>query len=177
MLSEEILYHIQPNITTLIIEWTGVHSIFIWGRRPMTQQDVWTWISNNLVQLILICSVFIQISPLKIDPWSKVLKWVGKIMNADLEKKIEDFTETITDLEKTVDENEKDRIRWEVLDFANSCRNNRRHTKDEFEHIVTLNKKYKRLLKKTDDTNGVFDVEYEYIKELYAERLRKNDFL
>ena len=76
-----------------------------------------------------------------------------------------------------VDENEKDRIRWEVLDFANSCRNGRRHTKDEFQHIITLDGKYKALLKKTGDTNGVFDAEYQFIRELYAERQRKNDFL
>ena len=76
-----------------------------------------------------------------------------------------------------IETNEKDRIRWEVLDFANSCRNGRRHTKDEFQHIITLNDKYKDLLKKTNDKNGVFDSEYDYIKDLYAERQQKNDFL
>ena len=40
-----------------------------------------------------------------------------------------------------------------------------------------LNDKYKLLLKKTNDTNGVFDAEYEYILRLYRERQEKNDFL
>lgn len=80
-------------------------------------------------------------------------------------------------IEQDVMTNEKDRIRWEILDFANSCRNGRRHTKDEFEHIITLNKKYKQLLKATDDENGIFELEYEYIQGLYTERLKKNDFL
>ena len=74
-------------------------------------------------------------------------------------------------------ENEKDRIRWEILDFANSCRNNIRHTKDEFQHIVDLNDKYIDLLVKTEDKNGVFEAEYEYIKKIYKERQEKNDFL
>ena len=80
-------------------------------------------------------------------------------------------------IEKDVKTNEKDRIRWEILDFANSCRNDRKHTRDEFQHIVALNDKYKRLLSETNDTNGVFEVEYNYIQDLYAERLEKNDFL
>lgn len=83
----------------------------------------------------------------------------------------------VNEIENSVMENEKDRIRWEILDFANSCRNGRKHTKDEFEHIVTLNKKYRKLLKATGDENGVFEMEYEYIKKLYAKRLEKNDFL
>ena len=83
----------------------------------------------------------------------------------------------VDEIENNVMENEKDRIRWEILDFANSCRNGRKHTKDEFEHIITLNKKYRKLLKATGDENGVFEMEYEYIKKLYAKRLEKNDFL
>ena len=75
-----------------------------------------------------------------------------------------------------IDENEKDRIRWEVLDFANSCREGRRHSKDQFQHIITLNDKYKKLLKKTEDKNGVFDAQYDFIQRIYKEVQRKNDF-
>ena len=74
------------------------------------------------------------------------------------------------------DENEKDRIRWEILDFANSCRNGRRHTKDEYEHIFRMNDKYHKMLGK-EETNSYFEAEYEYIKHLFAERQEKNDFL
>ena len=83
----------------------------------------------------------------------------------------------INDLEKSIDANEKDRIRYEVLGFANSCRKKERHTKDEFDHIITLKDKYDRLLIKTDDKNGVFDAEYTFILEIYAECQRENSFL
>ena len=72
---------------------------------------------------------------------------------------------------------EKDRIRYEVLDFANSCRNGRRHTKDEFQHIIDLNDKYEVLLGKTQDSNGVFAEEYHYILGLYHRCQAENDFL
>lgn len=135
------------------------------------------WISSNLWTLVILISGIIQIAPIKINPWSALFKWIGKVATGDIYGKIDGLIAKMNKIEQDVMTNEKDRIRWEILDFANSCRNGRRHTKDEFEHIITLNKKYKQLLKATNDENGVFELEYEYIQELYTERLKKNDFL
>ena len=130
-------------------------------------KQVFDWMLAHWSFCTFILAIFIQITPaIKLSP----LTWIGNLLLGSIRKDIQD-------IRSQVDENEKDRIRWEVLDFANSCRNGRRHTKDEYQHIITLNGKYKTLLKKTGDENGVFDVEYEYIKDLYAERQRKNDFL
>ena len=140
-------------------------------------QQVWTWIGNNLWTIVIVLSLFIQIAPIKINPWSAIIKWAGKLLMNEACGKMDSLITKINNIEKEMKENEKDRIRWEILDFANSCRNNHKHTKDEFEHIVTLNQKYRRLLQETNDDNGVFEMEYEYIQRLYAERLEKNDFL
>lgn len=143
-------------------------------------QQVFDWIKTNLPTIgwiIAIFSIFIQISPIKINPWSAIFKWMGKALTGDACNKIDGLITKLDLIEDNVTENEKDRIRWEILDFANSCRNDRKHTRDEFQHIITLNDKYRGLLEKTNDKNGVFEVEIEYIKDLYAERLAKNDFL
>ena len=140
-------------------------------------QQVVEWIGKNLWTIIIVISIFIQITPIKINPWSALFKWIGKIITGNACNKIDGLIEKVDKIEKDVKTNEKDRIRWEILDFANSCRNDRKHTRDEFQHIVALNDKYKRLLKETNDSNGVFEVEYNYIQDMYAERLEKNDFL
>ena len=140
-------------------------------------QQVVEWIGKNLWTIIIVVSVFIQITPIKVNPWSALFKWIGKTITGNACSKIDGLMEKVEKIEKDVKTNEKDRIRWEILDFANSCRNDRKHTRDEFQHIVALNDKYKRLLSETNDTNGVFEVEYNYIQDLYAERLEKNDFL
>lgn len=136
----------------------------------METQQVIEWIGDHIVAVLVTLSVFIQIAPIKINPWSSLIKWVGKMLNGNLQQQV-------IELSNTIDENEKDRIRWQVLDFANSCRNGRRHTKDEFQHIITLNDKYTELLKRTNDKNGYFDEEYKYIKELFRECQSKNNFL
>ena len=140
-------------------------------------QQVVEWIGKNLWTIIIVVSIFIQITPIKVNPWSALFKWIGKTITGNACNKIDGLIDKVDKIEKDVKTNEKDRIRWEILDFANSCRNDRKHTRDEFQHIVALNDKYKRLLKETNDTNGVFEVEYNYIQDLYAERLEKNDFL
>jgi len=132
--------------------------------------QVWAWIGKNLWQIIIVLSFFVEIAPIKVNPWSSVFKWIKKHLIGEISDQLEIIS-------KEVKENEKDRIRWEILDFANSCRNGRRHTKDEFRHIIDLNDKYKKLLSLTGDANGVFESEYGYIKRLYAERQNKNDFL
>lgn len=133
-------------------------------------QQVLQWLSNHPLTSLIAFTGLIQIVPIKINPWSALFQWIGKLITGNACSKIDDLI-------KQIDENEKDRIRWEILNFANSCRNGIKHTRDEFQHIITLRDKYQQLLEKTNDVNGVFDVEYKYILDLYAERLEKNDFL
>ena len=135
------------------------------------------WIGNHLWTIVVGLSLIIQIAPIKINPWSALFKWIGKLLVGETCTKIDGIVKKINDIEEQVMTNEKDRIRYEVLDFANSCRNGRRHTRDEFQHIVELNKKYRKLLEATKDENGVFELEYDYVQNLYAECMEKNNFL
>ena len=109
--------------------------------------------------------------------FNKVFKKIGEMAANGIRDEINGLKLAIDEQSKRIDENEKDRIRWEILDFANSCHNGRNHTKDEFIHIMSLNDKYKMLLKRTNDINGVFDIEYKFISELFAKKLQDNDFL
>ena len=160
-------------------------------------QQAIEWIRTNyptIGWILLILSIFIQITPIKLNPWSALFKWIGKIITGDACSKIDSIIAKVNKIDGLVEKvdnlkteldalkldtmnNEKDRIRWEILDFANSCRHEEKHTRDEFQHIVDLNDKYRALLKATEDSNGVFDIEYKFISDQYTERLEKNDFL
>lgn len=136
------------------------------------------WILDHWGFCAFVLAVFVQITPaIKWNPITALCRWVGGVITAGTRKDIADLKTLVQEVRREIDENEKDRIRWEVLDFANACRNGVRHTKDEFQHIIALHGKYKKLLEKTGDTNGVFDAEYEYILRLFRERQEKNDFV
>lgn len=125
---------------------------------------------GHVALIIAAASLFFEVSKIKVNPITFILRWAGKRM-------FEPFDIRLDAVEKKIDENEIGRIRWEVLDFANSCRNGRRHTKDEFDHIISENDKYHKLLDKYEMENGVFDAEYAYIMKLYERCQMQNDFL
>lgn len=114
------------------------------------------------------------------DKNEAVLKRIGDVENT-LSTKIDGIKDGLERKIKEVsdgnDKNEKNRIRWEILNFANSCKNKRRHTQDEFKHIIELHDEYVELLAKTGEKNGFLDAEYDYLLRLYAEIQEKNDFL
>lgn len=98
-----------------------------------------------------------------------------------LEKKISDTmylnveqSTTINKLDKKIDENEIDRIRWDILNFASSLRRNIDASEDEFKHIFELHDKYIELLKVTGRVNGLIDVEFEYIQHAFFAKFDKN---
>ena len=146
----------------------------------MTQgqlERVLDWLVHNFVQVLLIFSIFIQITPIKWNPISSFVKWIGKLLTHDINKKLENVEDSVEEIKSDIDANEKDRIRWEILEFANSCRNGINHSHDEFRHISDLHDKYVKLLKRTDDQNGAFNTEYEWIQTIYKKKLDQNDFL
>jgi hypothetical protein len=98
----------------------------------MQIKDIVDWIGKHLWTIIILVSVFIQITPIKLNPWSSLFKWIGKMITNNACSKIDGLILKVGNLESTIDANEKDRIRWEILDFANSCRNDRKHSRDEF---------------------------------------------
>lgn len=124
----------------------------------------------HLTEIVLILSVFVEITPIKINPISTFLRFLGKTINADLKADVDAIA-------LKVDENEIYRIRWEILNFANSCRLGKRHTYDEFTHIIDLNTRYHTIIEARDITNGQLDLEYAYIEEIFKRCQVKNDFL
>ena len=138
--------------------------------------DVQSLMSGAL-SLFVMFGIFVEITPIKINPVSSLLKFIGTNINADIKAEIASVKDTVQNVDNKVDEYEIDRIRWEILDFANSCRNKRRHTREEFLHIISLNEKYHRILEEHGMTNGQIDIEYEYIEGLYKKCLENNSFL
>lgn len=68
-------------------------------------------------------------------------------------------------------------IRSHILDFANSCMNDRQHSKKEFENIIDENTLYEELVKKYNIKNAVYTEDYKYVMEIYHQCQKKGSFL
>lgn len=108
----------------------------------------------------------IEIVPIKIHPW----KWLGNLFLGDLRKDMQSLRNEVTDMKVQ-------NWRWNVLDFANSCKNGRRHTLDEWKHTIDQLAEYERYITRNEITNGVFDEDAKYLRDEYQDHCRKNDFL
>lgn len=140
--------------------------------------EVWKWILDHWAFVFFLISIVIQFTPaIKWNPLTALFGWIGRLVNKPVMDQINNLKVEVGEVKEQVQSNEKDRIRFEVLNFANSCRNGVKHTHDEFKHIIEINGKYERLLRDTNDTNGVFVEEYKYIMTIYHQCQEKNSFL
>lgn len=122
-------------------------------------------LSNPYVMLFGTVTL-IEVVPVKIHPW----KWLGNLLLGDVRK---DITELKTELTETKVQN----WRWNVLDFANSCKNGRRHTIDEWKHAISQLAEYENYVERNDITNGVFEEDAKYLREEYHKHCQNRDFL
>ena len=133
-------------------------------------EPVINWLGGNWGWVITLFCVFFEVAPIKLHPITSLLKWVGKKLTGDIRKDLQDLRED-------VDKQRMSDIRSLVLDFANSCLNKRKHTKEEFDHIIAENKNYEELVRRYGVSNDVYTEAYTYILRLYRKRMDRGDFL
>lgn len=145
--------------------------------------------------IAFVLSWVFEFSKIKVNPWSWLLKQLAEALTKGVNERLDSISEVRTNqynemvsnltetveqlhnLNKRVDENEMQRIRWEILDFANSVKNGRKHSKDEYFHIMEMHEKYNRIIAYRGLQNGVVDIEYEIILDEYRHCRDNNDFL
>lgn len=80
-------------------------------------------------------------------------------------------------MEKSNDMQTVRQIKAHVLDFANSCMNKRKHTKQDFDNIIKENEEYERLVEKYELRNDVYTEDYAYIMKIYHKCQEEGSFL
>ena len=107
----------------------------------------------------------IQISPLKLNPWDKLLGWIGKKANGATEKRLEAVEKQIRDM--WVNSH-----RQCILTFAREARAGIEHSSDEWTNVLNVAEEYEKHVKEAKITNGIVTQDTEYIRKLYQELSR-----
>lgn len=107
-----------------------------------------------------------EIAPIKIHPW----RWIANLLLGDIRKDMQSLRNEVTEMKVQ-------NWRWNVLDFANSCKNGRRHTLDEWKHTISQLAEYESYIEKNNIVNGVFEEDAKYLRKEYQEHCDKRDFL
>lgn len=135
--------------------------------------------------LLIVLLTFVEISPIKINPWSRLAKWIGRAINSDVITELESVkttqAETRERLESHISTNEKrdaDNCRARILRFNNELIREIPHTKEEFIDVLKDIDEYKRYCREHQDyENGRAVHAIANIGRVYDERLAKHDFL
>ena len=126
----------------------------------------------------------LQIAPIKINPWSAIAKTVGRAINAEVLKELDEMKSVQKDtrerLERHIEvdnERDADSKRASILQFNMELVRNLRHTREDFIEVLTHIDAYEQFC--TDHpnyTNSRAVIAIANIKRVYEERLQKNDF-
>ena len=150
------------------------------------------WIVNNLgwaiILFLVVLSALFKITKREIDPLGLVLTAIGNAMTKGVRKDLADFkqdTDTkILELRQDFDKMEQSndmqtirQIKAHVLNFANSCLNRTRHTKQDFDNIIRENEEYERLVAKYGLSNDVYAEDFSFIMKIYHKCQDNGSFL
>ena len=115
--------------------------------QTLNPADVWEMVQKAIVWLAGI-GIVIDITPgIKVQPVRWLIKQLGNLMNHDMKEQLDQLQKDFTD-------HKVDSWRMEILEFQSSCINHRRHTKEEFDHIIDILAKYDKYIKDRKLTNG-----------------------
>ena len=116
---------------------------------------------------LLLLLTFIQLAPVKLDPWSAIARWIGRAINGEVLDKLYGVEKQLADSN-----------RLEILRFNNELLRSIDHTKEEFIEVLAEIDAYERFCDDHPDyPNNRAVLAIENIRENYKERLKKHDFL
>ena len=128
--------------------------------------------------VIALASVFIEITPVKINPVSKFLAWLGRKINGEVISKVDKLEEQITTMQKVNDEQEAINCRYRILRFGDEVKHGTRHSQEHFEQILADIDAYEIFCTYHKDfKKNKTRVTTERILDVYRECVETDDFL
>ena len=131
-------------------------------------------IIGRIAGVIAVLSIFIEITPVKINPISALLRWVGKQINKEIIDKVNTLETKVGALEKSdvID------CRVRILTFADEIRRGVRHSKETFDQVLSDIDTYERYCTEHPDfMNNKTVAAKAKILDVYSECMDNNDFL
>ena len=128
--------------------------------------------------VILILMTLIQITPIKLNPWSWIGRCIGRGINGDVLAKLETLTKDVAKNKADDDEQWASLSRTHILRFGDEIRHGVIHSKEHFDQVLLDISKYERYCDTHKDyLNDVAHATINLIKNTYQKCLENNNFL
>ncbi len=145
---------------------------------------------GNLSFVVIMALSLVEISPIKVNPWSMLIKWLARLLGIiDLKTEIIQVRDRMDELEKKIDnmkisEEEKEQLkealaaRRRILRFNDELLQKVRHSKEMFDDILTDISNYDRYVRTHPDfVNQKAVFAEQNVGKAYKKCMEENDFL
>lgn len=133
------------------------------------------WSSAGVVVLL---SLFIEITPVKVNPLSAVAKWFGKKANGELHNEVANLRKDVADIRGDISRQQAEACRCRIIRFGDDLRIGQRHSQDHFQQVLLDIVNYDLYCEAHPDfCNGVTKLTSKLIEDTYESCVKNNDFL
>lgn len=140
---------------------------------------------GTLATFVFLLSIFVEVSKIKISPWSWLGKKIGKVINGDVINELDGVKKEIGEIkEQNATQNDQRALdkaldaRRRILRFADEIRRGDKHSQEHFNSILDDISFY---LQYCDDhpnfKNKKAVISIKIIEEIYEKCTREDDFL
>lgn len=130
---------------------------------------------GGIVFLIL---AIIQISPIKLNPWTAIARWIGRAINGDVLHEVSELRQDVKKNKDDDDEQWASLSRTHILRFNDELLHGVSHSKEHFDQILIDISKYENYCKTHPYyLNNVANASIEHIKSTYKKCMDENKFL
>lgn len=154
----------------------------------MTLQEIFTLLSDHKGLVAIATFIFltlVEITPIKINPWSGLAKAIGKALTGDvmeeiggLKQEIQSIKTDVSDIREEAKEREATNRRARILEFGDEILHEIDYSKEHWDSVLMDVSEYENYC---DDhphyMNNVAKATIKHIKEMYAQHLREDSFL
>lgn len=126
----------------------------------------------------VILMTLIQISPIKIDPWSALARCIGNAINCDIKNELKEIKDDLKEIRSEADQRNAVSARTRILRFNDELLNDINHSKDYFDQILSDVDTYEKYCNDNPDfKNNMTVFAVENIKKCYQNCMTKHKFL
>lgn len=135
-------------------------------------------LAGRIALAIAAISVVIQITPVKVNPWTWLARKIGKAINGDMIDEFKAVREDLDAMKADMEETNAKNLRTKIIRFASEIRVHQLHTKDYFDEIMEDITAYEQYCDTHKDfKNNITITSSELIVETYKKCLEENSFL
>lgn len=127
---------------------------------------------------LLASSVVVQVSPIKLNPWTWLAKKIGTAINGEVTRQLAEISRKLDAHISEDGKSDAKRARVHILRFADEVLQGKLHSKEHFDEILEDITFYNRYCARHPEfPNDKATLSIAHIERVYRARLEKNDFL